>query len=270
MLLPRIITALAGLPLVLAAIYFGGVFYMAFVAAVIMLCLYEYGLIFLSSGQPVSRVSLLLFGIVMSVAALAARLPAVYAGNIDSFFIALTLCGIFFVEILTPGRSAQRAANTLLGVMLIPWSLAHFINIRLLEPQGMYLTYTMFITVWTSDTMAYFVGKAIGRHKLSPEVSPKKSWEGAIAGVLCGTGAAMLCRDLFFPSYLTWAQAAALGALISVLGAVSDLAESLVKRGAGVKDSSNILPGHGGVLDRFDSYLLIAPALYYVLLWMKM
>jgi phosphatidate cytidylyltransferase len=243
---------------------------MAFIAAVILLCLYEYGLMLLSSGQPVSRVSLLAFGIIMAVAALAARLPTAYAGNIDSFFIALTLCGIFFVEILTPGRSAQRAANTLLGVMLIPWSLAHLINIRLLEPQGMYITYTMFITVWTSDTMAYFCGKAFGRHKLSPGVSPKKSWEGAIAGVIFGAGAALLCRDLFFPSYFTWAQAAALGALTAALGAVSDLAESLIKRGAGAKDSSNILPGHGGILDRFDSYLFIAPVLYYVLLWMKM
>ena len=243
---------------------------MAFIAALIMLCLYEYGLMMLASRQPVSRISLIIFGILMTVAALAGRLPMTldYPSNLSGFFIAVTLVGIFFIEIITPGRSAQRAANTLLGVMLIPWSLAHLINIRMIEPYGQYFVFIIFITVWVSDTMAYFIGSAFGRHRLNLEVSPKKSWEGAIAGVIFGTGAAVICWNLFFPSYITWAQAVILGALISILGAVSDLAESLIKRSAGAKDSSNILPGHGGFLDRFDSYLLIAPVLYYVILWM--
>lgn len=270
MLLPRILTALIGLPLVLAAVHFGGVFYMAFVIAVIILCLYEYGLILLTAKKPVSRISLIIFGIVMTVAALAGRLPSTmdYPSNIAGFFTAITLAGVFFIEIITPNRSIERAANTLLGVFLIPWTLAHLINIRMIEPYGDYFTYIMFITVWSTDTFAYFIGRALGRHKLNKEVSPKKSWEGAVAGFLFGTGAAIVCWHLFFPAYITWVQAACLGAVISVLGQISDLTESLIKRGAGVKDSSNLLPGHGGFLDRFDSYLLIAPVLYYVILWM--
>lgn len=268
MLLPRILTALVGLPLVLAAIYFGGVFYMAFVIAIIILCLYEYGLIMLTAKKPISRLSLIIFGIVMTIAALAGRLPFTldYPSNLPGFFMALTLAGIFLVEILTPNRSIERVANTLLGVILIPWTLAHLINIRFVEPYGMYFTFIMFITVWVSDSAAYFVGRAIGKHRLNAEVSPKKSWEGAIAGFIFGTGAAVACWYFFFPWYINWYQAAILGALISFLGQVSDLAESLIKRSAGVKDSSNILPGHGGILDRFDSYLLIAPVLYYVIL----
>jgi phosphatidate cytidylyltransferase len=270
MLLPRILTALVGLPLVLAAIYFGGVFYMAFVVAIIILCLYEYGLMMLTAKKPVSRVSLVIFGIVMAIAALADRipLPADYPSNLPGFFIALTVAGIFFVEILTPERSVERAANTLLGVILIPWTLAHLINIRFIEPYGEYFTYIMFITVWASDIAAYFIGRWLGKHKLNAEVSPKKSWEGAAAGLIFGTAAALICWDLFFPWYITWRQAAFLGVLISVFGQLSDLAESLIKRSANVKDSSGILPGHGGIMDRFDSYFLTAPVLFYVIICM--
>ncbi|MDR0646767.1 MAG: phosphatidate cytidylyltransferase [Elusimicrobiota bacterium] len=270
MLLPRIFTAIIGLPLILIAVHFGGIFYMAFVAAIIIICLYEYGLIFLTAKKPVSRVSLIIFGAVMTVAALAGRLPLEinYPSNISGFFISLVLAGIFFVEIITPKRSIERVANTLLGVFLIPWTLAHLINIRLIEPYGEYFTYMIFIAVWISDTMAYFVGRLIGKHRLNAEVSPKKSWEGAAAGFIFAVAAALLCRDLFFPWYITWKQAACIGALASFLGIISDLAESLIKRGADVKDSSNILPGHGGFLDRFDSFLLIAPVLYYIIIWM--
>jgi phosphatidate cytidylyltransferase len=270
MLLPRILTALAGVPLVLAAVYFGGVFYMAFVAAIIILCLYEYGLILLTANKPVNRVSLIIFGFLMTLAAVAGRLPLDfdYQGNLPGFFIALTLTGVFFIEIITPGRSLERAANTVLGVFLIPWALAHLINIRLVEPYGEYFTYIVFITVWVCDSAAYFAGSAIGSHRINAEVSPQKSWEGAVAGFIFGAAAAVVCWDLFFPWYITWAQAAVLGGLIAFLGQVSDLAESLIKRSAGVKDSSGILPGHGGFLDRFDSYFLIAPVIYYVIIWM--
>jgi phosphatidate cytidylyltransferase len=243
---------------------------MAFIAAIIIMCLYEYGIIFLTAKKPVSRISLAVFGTVMIIAALAGRLPLEidYPNNISGFFISLVLAGVFFIEIITPKRSVERVANTLLGVFLIPWSLAHLINIRLIEPYGEYFTYIIFITVWTSDSAAYFAGRAFGRHRLNAEVSPKKSWEGAIAGLIFATAAALLCRDLFFPWYITWKQATFIGALAAFLGIISDLAESLIKRSAGAKDSSNLLPGHGGFLDRFDSYLLIAPILYYVIIWM--
>lgn len=242
---------------------------MAFVIAIIILCLYEYGLVLLTANRPVSRVSLIIFGTLMTIGALAGRLPFTldFPSNLAGFFISLTLAGIFLVEILTPNRSLERVGNTFLGVFLIPWALAHLINIRMMEPYGEYFTYIMFFTVWASDSAAYFIGKAIGKHRLNAEVSPKKSWEGAIAGLIFGTIAAVVCWDLFFPWYITWIQAALLGLSISCLGQISDLAESLIKRSAGAKDSSNLLPGHGGFLDRFDSYLLIAPVFYYILLF---
>lgn len=242
---------------------------MAFIAAIIILCVYEYGLILLTANKPVSRVSLAIFSVVMTLAAVLGRLPSMaeYPSNLNSFFIALTVVGIFFVEIVTPKRSLERIANTFLGVFFIPWTLAHLISIRMMEPYGEYFTYIIFFTVWATDIAAYFVGTALGKHRLNEEVSPKKSWEGAIAGAIAGAAAALLCWDLFFPWYITWTTALGLGLLITFLGQLSDLAESLIKRSAGVKDSSSILPGHGGILDRFDSYLLIAPVVYYVLLF---
>jgi len=242
---------------------------MSFVAAIIILCVYEYGLILLTANKPVSRTSLIIFSVVMTFAALLGRLPATegYPSNLNSFFIALTIAGIFFVEILTPRHSIERVANTFLGVFFIPWTLAHLINIRMIEPYGEYFTYMLFFTVWTTDIAAYFIGTAFGKHRLNEEVSPKKSWEGAIAGAAAGIAMTLICWDLFFPWHITWFSALGIGLVITVLGQISDLAESVIKRGAGVKDSSSLLPGHGGVLDRFDSYLLAAPVLYYVILF---
>ncbi len=241
---------------------------MALIAAVIVLCLHEYGLILLAGKKPVNRIALMVFGVIMMLGALAARVPAMAdsANNIAPFFVGLSVMGIFLVEVLSSRRSMESAANTLLGVMLIPWALMYLINLRLLDPYGEYFTYMLFISVWAGDCMAYFIGTKFGKHRLNKEVSPKKSWEGFFAGVLGAVIAAVVCWEIFFPWYITWWAAALLGLAISLSGQLADLAESLIKRSNGVKDSSAILPGHGGFLDRFDSYLFAAPVLYYIIL----
>ena len=269
MLLPRILTAVIGVPVILAAIHLGGVVYMAFVAGVIGLCLYEYGLVLRAGKKPVHLISLMIFGLLLAAVALLGRgqIPSIdLPDNLYPFTISVVIFGVLLLEVLTPGRSWERAANTFLGVFLIPWSLAHLINIRDLAPYGEYLTLFMMVTVWICDTGAYFTGRFLGKHKLNQEVSPKKTWEGAIGGTLLAVGGALLMRHLFLP-VLTVKTAILLGLLVAVIGQVSDLAESIIKRSTGVKDSSNLLPGHGGFLDRFDSYLLLAPVFYYVVLY---
>ena len=109
------------------------------------------------------------------------------------------------------------------------------------------------------------LGKKI--EKANKEVSPKKTWEGAIGGTLLALGGAVVMRNLFLSSLLSIPAALWLGLLVAVVGQISDLAESVIKRSTGVKDSSNLLPGHGGFLDRFDSYLLLAPVFYYVVVY---
>lgn len=269
MLLPRILTAVIGVPVVLAAIHFGGVVYMAFVACVIALCLYEYGLVLRSGKKPVHMFSLVFFGLLLGVVAILGRydLPALdKPDNLYPFTISVVIFGVLLVEVLTPRRSWERVTNTFTGIFLIPWSLAHLINIRDLSPYGEYLTLFMIVTVWICDTGAYFTGRFLGRHKLNKEVSPKKTWEGAIGGTLLAVGGALLMRHLFLPVFSVQ-TAVYLGLLVAVVGQVSDLAESVLKRSTGVKDSSHLLPGHGGFLDRFDSYLLLAPVFYYVVLF---
>ncbi len=243
---------------------------MAFVGLLILFCLYEYGLILKAGKKPVHRPALIIFGIFMGVVAVFGRAgisPVNLPNNFYPFAISVTMFGVFFFEICTKNRSIERVALTLLGVFLIPWALAHLINIRDISGSGEYLTIMMIVTVWVCDTMAYVVGKTIGKHKMNKEVSPKKSWEGSIGGTLFAVGAAVAIRALFLPTVLTVTQAVILGFIIAIVGQVGDLAESVIKRSTGVKDSSNLLPGHGGFLDRFDSYLLLAPVFYYAVLF---
>lgn len=119
-----------------------------------------------------------------------------------------------------------------------------------------------FIVIFGSDAGAYFAGKAVGMRKLVPAISPGKTWEGLIGGILAATGFAALCTWLFFPE-LPYQFSLPLAAVMAIAGVFGDLAESAMKRGAGTKDAASILPGHGGLLDRLDSLLFNAPVLYY-------
>lgn len=121
-----------------------------------------------------------------------------------------------------------------------------------------------FASIWLCDSAAYFAGRAFGHHKLFERISPNKTWEGAVAGLLFAVAAFILGKVVLLP-YLTISQAATCGAIVGVFGQLGDLAESLFKRDAGVKDSSTLIPGHGGILDRFDSLLYASPLLYFYL-----
>jgi phosphatidate cytidylyltransferase len=121
-----------------------------------------------------------------------------------------------------------------------------------------------------SDSVAYFIGSAIGKHKLSPTISPKKTWEGAMGGVLGAVLVSLffiLPTPVQFSAHINWWQVIILGLLISIFGQLGDLVESLLKRNTGVKDSGNLFPGHGGMLDRMDSIVFAAVVVYYWVLW---
>jgi phosphatidate cytidylyltransferase len=177
---------------------------------------------------------------------------------------------LFGIEVFgeNPILCISRISSSLLGAFFIPLTLIHIVYIRNLTG-GAKLTFFIFIVVWTLDTMAYAFGKALGKHKLAKNVSPKKTLEGAAAGIASGVLAAVACRCIFMCNILTLRNAVILGLVIAVVGQFSDLAESLIKRDGSVKDSGKIIPGHGGVFDRFDSYMFAAPAMYYVLQLLK-
>jgi len=177
---------------------------------------------------------------------------------------------------LRRGASKQtlvNASSTLLGVLYIGWLGAHVVALRELPwslglpyAEGMGFALLPFFLAWTCDTAAYLVGRAWGRHQLAPGVSPQKSVEGALGGLLAAIAAGALARAWFAP-FLSWGAALALGALVGVFAQLGDLVESLLKRDAETKESSSLIPGHGGVLDRFDSILFAAPLVYYFLVW---
>jgi phosphatidate cytidylyltransferase len=136
-----------------------------------------------------------------------------------------------------------------------------FSQSELLYSEGGYLIISIMIAIWVCDSAAFFIGSAFGKHKLFPRVSPNKSWEGAVAGFVFAI-VSMIAAKAIFLDILTLTDSIIIGTIVGTVGQIGDLVESLVKRDAGVKDSSAIIPGHGGIFDRFDSLLFTAPVVY--------
>lgn len=155
-------------------------------------------------------------------------------------------------------------AVVVFGALYVGLSLAHLVLVRELQ-DGMLLVLAVLVSVWVSDILAYFVGSLIGSHKLAPRISPNKSWEGFIAGVL-GTVGVWMAFPMVSDVSLSSVWLAATGFSVAVAGLVGDLFESRIKREVGVKDSGEMLPGHGGMLDRIDSLLLVSVVAYYLLI----
>lgn len=147
------------------------------------------------------------------------------------------------------------------GALYSGWLLSLLVALRV--EGGREWVYLALFATFGSDTLAYFIGKAFGRHKLAPAISPKKTWEGAVAGLLGGAIFGVLfALDTPLQLPITFVEAALLGAVISVFGQFGDLAESLLKRNFNVKNSGTLMPGHGGILDRIDSVLFAGAAVY--------
>ena len=257
MLLPRVLTAIVGIPLLLYLVHAGGVAFSIFIIGVAALCCYEYALVLRLGGRPVQFVSTVVVGAALAAcAALGGPLGLVLTAGVA--LIAL-------VEMFSSVHSLDRAALTMFGAVFAGWMPAHLALIRELRPHGEAFLAMTFVTVWCMDTAAYAVGRSIGKHPLAEILSPKKTWEGAIGGFLAALAVCVLFSRFVLKEALPLPWALLIGAVIGVTGQLSDLAESMVKRDAGIKDSGALLPGHGGVFDRFDSFILCAPAVYYVL-----
>jgi len=152
-------------------------------------------------------------------------------------------------------------SGTLLGIIYIPLALSHFILINKMDNGGKLILFLLFI-IWACDIGAYYFGTYLGKHLLCPNISPKKTIEGSIGGIISSIIVAQLIRPFWWPS-LSYLSCLVLSFCISVVAECSDLSESILKRSAGVKDSGSIIPGHGGLLDRIDSLLFAAPMFYY-------
>ena len=182
------------------------------------------------------------------------------AGILSTFVTALL---VFFVSSARQNAVAGFAV-TLLGVAWVGGGLAQFMLVRDIPVDGRLLVFTILLTVFADDTAAFFVGRAIGRHRLAPAISPGKSVEGFIGGTIAGVAVSFFA--LYEQDVVTTGESLLLGLVIALAATLGDLFESAVKRDLGVKDSGSMLGGHGGVLDRVDSLLWAGPAAYVALL----
>jgi len=257
-LAPRLGTALVGLPLLVGVVWVGGLPLMALVAGAGVLGTAEFlGLARRAGARPLTPL------------ALAWAVPLALAPTLPPGTLAPTLsAGVLGAGVGLSLRREPRTAladlgTTLAGPLLVAWPLGYALALRAL-PGGPAPLLLALGAVFASDTGAYFLGRALGRRPLAPSISPSKTVEGAVGGLLCGALAGLALAFLP-PAPLTPWQGALAGAIASLAGQVGDLAESALKRSAGVKDSGRLLPGHGGLLDRLDSLLFGLVAVYYTL-----
>lgn len=183
----------------------------------------------------------------------------------DVWVVALVGLLIDLVFVRPVVKPIQAFANTLVGVVY-PTYLLWFV-VRLREAGGLddesafYLTLAFFLMIWATDTFAYYTGRALGKHPLAPTISPKKTWEGSAGGAL-GAIVVAVGLKLTVLTFLPWAHLVVMALICGIISQMGDLTESRFKRSVGVKDSGTIIPGHGGVLDRFDAVIVAAPLVY--------
>ena len=283
----RVLVGLIGIPVFIAMVLSGGYWFFALILVLSNLCLWEYFKIAEAKQIfPLKAINYLVNTLFITIIFWTLQNPN------SELFLPLFLISILANSVLHTGlnlwnKQQNVTFNIAMGQSGFNYITLFFSSLLLISDFGNFSTTIMtkfnanflyfsnqywayvvlafFVAIWSSDTFAYFVGSAIGRHRLYERISPKKSWEGAIAGFfgsIIGFGLVTHFTVPNFPIDLS----IILGAIIGIVGTVGDLAESQLKRDAGIKDSSNIIPGHGGVLDRFDSILFTAPVVLIILI----
>jgi phosphatidate cytidylyltransferase len=197
-----------------------------------------------------------------------AALVGAHLGGVEwmlgGFLSTLVLAFLLYLVATTRAPATAAVSGTVLGTAWIGFGLGFLLLLRDLPDHGRLATFTVVIAVWVDDTIAYLLGRAVGRHKFSPAISPAKTWEGFVAGTAAGIFAVFV--SLYHQDFLTIPESIVLGAIVALSAALGDLFESAFKRDLQVKDSGRVLAGHGGVLDRVDAFLFALPAAYFAIL----
>jgi phosphatidate cytidylyltransferase len=266
-LVVRVATAAVLLPIVLWLSWIGGLPFALLIAVAAAVCAWELnGLAEQQRAalEPCAAPPRVRGGVVASTAA-AFLLPVTEGLEVHGFTARAILAALVMVALADAllfeadlARTPQRVGLAVLGAAYPGILLAMLVRLRQLPDGLAWLGLTLAVT-WLNDTGAYFAGRAYGRRKLYPRISPSKTWEGAVGGLLASIGAALIVKALGWLPQLPWWGSVVVGAGAGVLGPVGDLSESMLKRAYGAKDSSSLLPGHGGVLDRIDALLFTAP-----------
>lgn len=283
----RVIVGAVAIPIILLLCMAGGIYFFVFIALTSAVALHEFYTLAAAKGAR----PLVALGI---AAGFAVNLSFFLRVSSDPPMLVIVLLVTVVVlslrELFRPnsGSAVLNLSTTLFGVMYISLFFGSLIGIRQLFVPGVFPIERFFpgttgpsegaavaeihrwggftlisilAVIWICDSAAFHVGSPFGKHKLYPRVSPNKSWEGAVAGLVFAILSAIGAKYLMLP-YLPVSGAIVLGLVVGIIGQLGDLAESLLKRDAGVKDSSGLIPGHGGAFDRFDSLLLVSPCMY--------
>jgi len=258
MLRHRILTAVVGLPLLIAIIWFGEPWFTLLMAALAGLASWEF---YRMAGslkiQPITY-----FGIawvLLIVASPHCPYPATSPFLITS---AIVISLVWLLFRFPRDHAFINWAWTMAAILYIGWMLSYWVQLRGLEA-GRELVFLAMFTTFANDTSAFFIGRAWGKHALAPSISAGKTWEGAIGGLLASILASLIIGIIFTLPFNCW-QTALVGLIISIFAQLGDLVESMLKRNTGAKDAGNLIPGHGGVLDRVDSLIFSGVIVYYL------
>lgn len=258
----RVIVSVITIPLILFICYTGGVVFFIFVMFIALISYFEF-------TSFIKKIDISVNFWVGFAGVLFSLLNNRYH-YLDTYsFLLLFMLILAASELFrNEGSTIANIGSALFGVIYLGFFSSAIIGIREIFPQvgdlytrGGFIIISMLATIWICDSAAFFIGTAYGKHKLFPRVSPKKSWEGAISGFIFAIGTMLLAKILVL-DFFSWSTVIAMGFIIGVFGQIGDLIESLIKRTANVKDSSNLIPGHGGIFDRFDSLLFTAPIIF--------
>jgi phosphatidate cytidylyltransferase len=274
MLKKRIITALWFAPLLVIVVWFGREpgFTALIVTFGVLAALEFYRMVYTSEAPPFTY-----FGLVWTAFFIISRNSELLSILEPHFNLGLLTPFLLTSAVVLPliGLLARRQragafitwAWTIAGILYVGWLLSYLVALRGLDAGRNWVFFALFIT-WASDTTAFFIGRRFGRHKLASSISPGKTWEGTIGGIV---GAIIMSILFFTPTPfhlpLVYWQAIGLSILVSIFGQIGDLVESLLKRNMGVKDSGKLMPGHGGILDRMDSIIFAGIVVYYYVIW---
>lgn len=289
-LLKRVIVAIIGIPLFVFSIFQGGAILFILVIIISTLALYEFYNLFDQLEIYPHKVTGLVFNVLLISTFFVCKPSDPIA--FQYLFLELVLFSLLIVgsELWSKNhKPLYNTTSTIAGVIYISLSFVSFLALRNIfntsycdssihcsnqaffnnfgvnfsnsDNYSAWILMITLISIWVCDTFAYFFGKSFGKHKIYPKISPKKSWEGSIAGFVGAILAFAILVHFLIPGFPIY-HAIILGALSGSIGQIGDLAESQFKREAGVKDSSNILPGHGGIFDRFDSIIFVVPVVY--------
>lgn len=266
-LFTRVVVAFVFTPLIIYITLLGKLPFLILIEVLIVLGLWEFLRLSQAKNSEIPQIPLIILGVFLGLSAY------LWGERVFLFFI----LGILYLSALilvikgkTEGATFNLALS-LLGFFYVAGLFSYLILLREMSPEsiynykmgGVWIVYLL-LCIWSCDTFAYFIGAPLGKHPLSPRVSPKKTVEGFLGGILGAISAAFFSHFVFFSS-AQLKDLLIISLIVAFVGQVGDLTESLFKRDAQFKDTSNIIPGHGGILDRFDSLLFVSPLVYYYL-----